>query len=319
MGKRGQNVGNIFTFSRWGKVLLLVFCWSTCHYVVQERSCGRRRYPEDSVWSEVAKRYMTCSEKVGTPELLTSLALGKISSCPFPPEEIGALKQGVIGVLRTKGLSLGRHHEDRCDVPFDLGYLSLLLQAAQDPESAGRGLTRCASWARGPTSTTTSALSAKEEVEIAGSRRPLGVPGRRDRWDPKWRQNYSSITEHASRVLDVLNDQSSRGQTLKLPEPEARLQFPHLVVASLGAQRKDKPGDSRKRRPDCSFLISLLRHWGLNAKINPAELSAHECCTGKSAHSSSRPRARARGFGPEEVHDRKVPERGANFLIDGGR
>ena len=56
-----------------------------------------------------------------------------------------------------------------------------------------------------------------------------------------WRQNHSSIVEHAFRVIDVLNDQSSRGQILKLPEAEARLQFPHLVVASLGAQRKDKP------------------------------------------------------------------------------
>ena len=50
-----------------------------------------RRYPEDSIWSEVAKCCMTYSEKAGTPELLTSLALGKISSCPFTPEEIGRL------------------------------------------------------------------------------------------------------------------------------------------------------------------------------------------------------------------------------------
>ena len=40
----------------------------------------------------------------------------------------------------------------------------------------------------------------------------------------------------------MLNDQSSWGQILKLPEAEARLQFPRLVVASLGATRKDKPG-----------------------------------------------------------------------------
>ena len=109
------------------------------------------KYPEDPVWSEVAKRYMTYSEKVGTPELLTSLALGKVSSCPFPPEETDALKQGVIGFLRTKGLSLERrHHEDRSDGTDDFRYLSLLLQAAQDPEIlAGRVLTRSASWAGG--------------------------------------------------------------------------------------------------------------------------------------------------------------------------
>ena len=192
-----------------------------------------RRYPEDSVWSEVAKRYMTCPEKVGTPELLTSLALGKISSCPFPPEEIDALKQGVIGFLRTKGLLLGRHHEDRSDVPIDFLYLPLLLQAAQDPESSLGEFSRVVRV--GPGSRLPRlpalALSEKEEVEIAGSMRPLrGYLEDEIVGDPMWRQNYSSISEHASRIIDVLNDQSS-SQILKLPEAEARLQFPHLVVA----------------------------------------------------------------------------------------
>ena len=36
----------------------------------------------------------------------------------------------------AKGLSLERHQEDRCDVPVDFRYLSLLLQAAQDPETS---------------------------------------------------------------------------------------------------------------------------------------------------------------------------------------
>ena len=43
-------------------------------------------------------------------------------------------------------------------------------------------------------------------------------------------------------MLDVLNDHSSRGQILKLTEADARRQFPHLEVASLGATHKDKPG-----------------------------------------------------------------------------
>ena len=43
-----------------------------------------RRYPEVSVKSEVAKRYMTYSEKVGTPELLNTLALGKYLELPCP-------------------------------------------------------------------------------------------------------------------------------------------------------------------------------------------------------------------------------------------
>ena len=63
---------------------------------------------------------------------------------------------------------MGRHHEDLCYLFIDIRYLSLLLQAAQDPETlAGRVLMRSASWVRGPTSTTNGALSEKEEVEIA--------------------------------------------------------------------------------------------------------------------------------------------------------
>ena len=39
-----------------------------------------------------------------------------------------------------------------------------------------------------------------------------------------------------------MRDQASRGQLLVLTEPEARRQFPDLVVASLGAQRNEKSG-----------------------------------------------------------------------------
>ena len=42
-------------------------------------------------------------------------------------------------------------------------------------------------------------------------------------------------------VLEVLHDQASRGQVIVLPELEAKKQCPSLVVASLGANRKEKP------------------------------------------------------------------------------
>ena len=226
------------------------------------------RSPEDSVWSEVAKRYMTYSEKVGTPELLTSLALGKISSCPFPPEEIDALKQGVISFLQTKGLLLGRNHEDRRDVPIDVRYLSLLLQAAQVPETALGDFSRGVRVGRSD-SHDYRRFIRKEEVEVTGSRRPLRVPGRRDRW----RSHVETELLVDCRALDVLNDQSSKGQILNLPEAEARLQFTHLVVASLGAQRKNPGGYQRT-----SVVRRVERH------------------TGKSAYSSSRPGARACGL-----------------------
>ena len=40
----------------------------------------------------------------------------------------------------------------------------------------------------------------------------------------------------------MLRDQAARGQVLILPEAEAKEKFPNLVVASLGAQKKEKPG-----------------------------------------------------------------------------
>ena len=93
-----------------------------------------RRYPEDPVWSEVSRRYMDYAERAGTLELLTSLALGKVSSCPFPHAEIEELKRGVVDYLQTEGFLSGRHPEDRTDVPIDFRYLALLLRVSSDPE-----------------------------------------------------------------------------------------------------------------------------------------------------------------------------------------
>ena len=39
-----------------------------------------------------------------------------------------------------------------------------------------------------------------------------------------------------------MHDQASRGQIIVMTESEARTKYPNLVVASLGAQRKQKPG-----------------------------------------------------------------------------
>ena len=56
-----------------------------------------------------------------------------------------------------------------------------------------------------------------------------------------WRRNYASLEQWKEQVLEVMHDQASRGQILVLPEAEARRRYPDLVVASLGAIRKDKP------------------------------------------------------------------------------
>ena len=72
---------------------------------------------------------MDYAEKAGTPELLTSLALGKVTSCAFPHAEKEELKRGVVDYLQTEGFSLQRHPEGRTDVPIDFRYLALLFRA----------------------------------------------------------------------------------------------------------------------------------------------------------------------------------------------
>ena len=57
-----------------------------------------------------------------------------------------------------------------------------------------------------------------------------------------WRSNYASIDELTDKVEEVMEDQALRGQVIKLSESEARRQFSDIVVASLGAQRKEKAG-----------------------------------------------------------------------------
>ena len=83
------------------------------------------------------------------------------------------------------------------------------------------------------------------------SKRKWRLPGQEDATDylsaaddeeTAWQKNYSSVGPLAEKAEEVLEDQCSRGQVLKFTEQEAKARFPNLVVASLGALRKDKPG-----------------------------------------------------------------------------
>ena len=56
-----------------------------------------------------------------------------------------------------------------------------------------------------------------------------------------WNKNYSTLSSFRAEVEEVLRDQAGRGQVLIMPEAEARNRFPNLVVASLGAQKKETP------------------------------------------------------------------------------
>ena len=66
--------------------------------------------------------------------------------------------------------------------------------------------------------------------------------------ESSWRSLYTSLSEHTERVVNVLEDQTSTGQLINLPEAETRARCPNLVIASLGANRKDKPNGTFSAR-----------------------------------------------------------------------
>ena len=57
-----------------------------------------------------------------------------------------------------------------------------------------------------------------------------------------WNQNCQSVPPLLTKVQEVLSDQALRRQVVVLTETEARIRYPNLVVASLGALRKEKSG-----------------------------------------------------------------------------
>ena len=125
---------------------------------------------------------------------------------------------------------------------MDFRFLDLLLRAARDPEVAlvsFAGGVRVGPGARLPR--LPALYKPKTKWRLTDQGDPEDYQEEELAGDPSWRKNYSSLAALADKVRDVLEDQSRRGQVLKLPELEARKQFPDLVVAALGANRKDKP------------------------------------------------------------------------------
>ena len=200
-----------------------------------------RRYPSSRVWSEASKLIMEFSCEHGTPELLASLALGKVKSCPFPAERVEGLKRRTVEVMEKHGLKLFRHPADRPETSIDFRYLSLLLEAADDPDKHlgefawGVRVVPGARLPRLP-----ALYEKKTSWRLPEQYNSLDYQEERAAAEGVWRSNYSSLAGLADKVEAVMDDQAERGQILRLTEKEARARFPNLTVASLGANKKEK-------------------------------------------------------------------------------
>ena len=86
-----------------------------------------------------------------------------------------------------------------------------------------------------------SACPVHEEEEVATPNQadPVAWHEERAAGQGVWRQNYSSLAEWSQECVKIMDDHAERGQVLRW---EAQRRFPGLAVASVGAQKKEKPG-----------------------------------------------------------------------------
>ena len=192
----------------------------------------QRRYPGSPQWKEVSDMFMNFAERYGDAPLLLNLAVGRVEQCPFDPQSVRELKAATVEALKRHGLELGRKDADRTELTINYRYLDLLLRAAEGVRVGPRArLPRLpAQYAR------------KKKWRLPEQADPLDYQEEKCSTERIWRRNYASVSELTDKVLAVMEDQAERGQVLKFTEREARERYPNLVVASLGAIRKDKPG-----------------------------------------------------------------------------
>ena len=202
-----------------------------------------RRYPSSQPWKKVKERFARYTDFRGTPELLMALALGKVEGCPFDAKETVALKNELIEDMEKHGLDVGRKQGDREELPIDFRFLGMLLRAAEDPEI---GLGDFAQGVRVGPGSRMPRLPAlyrpKRKWRLASEADPRAYLEEEDHGaESAWRRNYATVQPLVKEVYDVLDDQTQRGMFIRLPEQVAKARYPNLVVASLGANRKDRP------------------------------------------------------------------------------
>ena len=204
---------------------------------------SQRNYPTHPEWTVVSSAFKKFTDTYGTPELLVRLALGKVDSCPFGTREISELKADIVTGLKEYGLELRTSERDRQDVLLDYRFIELLLVAARDPEVAIGSFAEGVRVGPGVRLPRLPALyKAKKKWRLPEQSDPLLHMEKGETGEHAWRNNYPAVASLSAEVTEVLEDQARRGQVLKLSECDARREYPDLVVASLGANKKEKPG-----------------------------------------------------------------------------
>ena len=111
--------------------------------------------------------------------------------------------------------------QDRTDLPIDNRFLELLLDASGDPEVGLELFARGVRVGPGSRLPRFPALYAKKKRwQLPEQRYPEDPDGNPNVGESVWRSNYSSLGPLEDKVREVLEDQATRGQVLKLSIPK---------------------------------------------------------------------------------------------------
>ena len=180
---------------------------------------------------------MTHADLYGPPRLLMDLALGKVSSSVFPGKQRSVevrcrLESCLSGNLSHAFRRGSQGHSNRPPLPAAPPH------GSPGPISPSRSFrVRCSCGPRCKASSPSCTVPPKKKWRLLKQMDPSDYIEPEADADAVWRQNYSTLAEHADKVIEVMEDQASRGQVLKLTEQDARQRFPNLTIASLGANR----------------------------------------------------------------------------------
>ena len=162
-------------------------------------------------------------------------AMGRVKESPFPREAVVSLKSRIINQLERSGFLLGRHEKDRTDTPVDFRFMHRSIGKFERGVKVGPG----ARLLRLP-----ALYRPKRKWKLPGQENPDDYLDAGHDTEAVWRSNYPTVDELVEKVEEVLEDQVKRRQVLKLPEEVAKVRYPGLVIASLGANRKEKSDGS---------------------------------------------------------------------------
>ena len=194
---------------------------------------GTRVYPETAHWKDVAGRYGRFADHYGTEQLLASLTMGKVETCPFRSRESG--------ISQTRDHTVGAGWimaGDRTNVPTDYRFLQLPLKLSDDPET---GLGDYSQGVRVGPGTRMPRLPAlykpKRKWRLASQYDAHDYLEQVAEQGSVWRQNYSSLETFVTQV----------------PNRHARPSFSWSSAGSFGVGGEEEVSGS------CDWVLNAKR------------------------------------------------------------